>query len=302
MALGNPVFDIIETPFIRTNGRVLSGCSVNAALTVGKLGGSAIVVGSVGCDYREYMLKKLGQYGVNAYVLPSEESGGFHLRYIDETMNDRTLRLLGRANKIDLENLPSDIIDNVDSILFGPILDELDIDSVIKLSRERGDKLLVVDPQGFIRKCRGEDIIRVNNPRIREIIKVTHIFKPNEHEAEVIFGKADPVRIAKRILRYGAKVGIVTLAERGSVIAFDRGVYSIPAYKTTARDPTGCGDVYAGGLIYYHNKYGDMLEASAFASAVASFMVETTGPDFEINRKELDRRFEWILENIKRVD
>ncbi len=302
MALGNPVFDIIETPYVKTDGRVLSGCSVNAALAVGKLGGNAIIVGCVGEDFREYMLQKLREYGVNAYVFPSYESGGFHLRYIDATMNDRTLRIIGRAGRIKLEAIPSDLLGESESILFGPILDELDIDSVVKLARDAKDKFLVVDPQGFIRECRGDDIVRVNNPRIREIIEVTDVFKPNEHEAEVIFGDMNPIKIAKRILKYGASVGIVTLAERGSIVAFDDKVYRILAYRTSARDPTGCGDVYAGALMYYYVRHGNILEAAAFASAAASFMVESTGPDFMINKKELDKRFEWILERVERVE
>ncbi|MEX0569362.1 MAG: ribokinase, partial [Candidatus Njordarchaeota archaeon] len=68
-ALGNPVFDIIETPYIRTNGRVLSGCSVNAALTIGKLGGKSIVIGTVGADYHEEMINKLKQYNVDSFTL-----------------------------------------------------------------------------------------------------------------------------------------------------------------------------------------------------------------------------------------
>ena len=302
VAFGNPVFDIIETPYIRTNGRVLSGCSINAALAVGKLGGKAIVIGSVGDDYRDKMLDKLGEYGVEAYVLPSRETGGFYLKYIDESMNDRTLRVIGHAEKIRIDGIPEEILDDSECILFGPILDELSVDMARGIANNSDDKLVIVDPQGFIRIREGDNIRRVYNPDIKKVIDVSDVFKPNEHEAEVIFGDMSPIKIAKKIVDYGAEIGIVTLAEKGSIIAFSGKVYKILAYKTIAKDPTGCGDVYAGGFVYKYLKSNDAVEAAAFASAVASFMVETTGPDFKIDRKELARRFEWIYERVERVE
>ena len=55
-ALGNPVFDYIETPYVKTDWRVPSGCSFNAALTIGKLGGKVSAVGRVGEDFLDKLL------------------------------------------------------------------------------------------------------------------------------------------------------------------------------------------------------------------------------------------------------
>ena len=301
VAIGNPVFDIIETPYIKTNGRVLSGCSVNAALAVGKLGENALVVGAIGDDFRSEAVSKLKEYGVDSFFIKSVETGGFYLRYLDETMNDRILRLIGHADRISLNEDLKEYVHNSDSILLGPILDEISIEMAVELSNAC-DCLTVVDPQGFIRIVDGGTVRRVNNPRIVEVIRAVDVFKPNEHEAEVIFGAKNPVWIAKKIVELGAGIGIVTLAERGSVIALEKGVYKIPAYRTVARDPTGCGDVYGGAFVYYYVKYGDPIEAAAFASAVASFMVETTGPDFNIDKTALNERFEVLIEGVVKVE
>ena len=301
IGLGNPVFDIIETPYVRTDGRVLSGCSVNAALTIGKLGGSAIVVGAVGVDYKSLFLSKLSEYGVDAYPLDSKETGGFYLKYLDERMDDRILRVIGHADRISVDDVPTRLLGNADSILVGPILDEIDTSLVRYLSRSFSG-ILVVDPQGFVRRRNGDIIERVANPQIREIISLSDVFKPNEHEAHVIFGSVDPVRVAYRITKLGAKIGIVTLAERGSVISFGGKTYRIPAYTTRMRDPTGCGDVYAGGFIYHYLKTEDPVESAAFASAVASFMVESVGPDFMLDGEAVMERFGWIMKRVRRVD
>ena len=38
VGIGNPVYDMIITPSVKTDGRVLSGCSTNACLAAKRLG------------------------------------------------------------------------------------------------------------------------------------------------------------------------------------------------------------------------------------------------------------------------
>lgn len=305
-AIGNPVFDIIETPFVRTNDRVLSGCSINAGLAIGKLGGKSIVIGRIGKDFRKRAEQKLSEYNVEFLFFDSRETGGFHLKYIDERMNDRILVLIGRADPIDIDDVPRSILLESESILLGPILDELSVNDSIRLVKELRsegyDGVTLVDPQGYIRVLEGKSVKRVNNPAVFDLIKVIDIFKPNEHEAETIFGTKDYAKIAKKMVELGAKIGIVTLAERGSIICFNNRVYKIPAYRTVERDPTGCGDVYGGSFLYYYLKHDDPLEAAVFASAAASFMVESVGPDFVLNSKDVFQRFEALIDKVERLE
>ncbi|MHA1616103.1 MAG: PfkB family carbohydrate kinase [Candidatus Njordarchaeales archaeon] len=299
-AIGNPVYDIIITPYIRTNGRVLSGCSTNSALAIGKLSGKASIVGRIGNDYLPDFTHVAARYNVKVYPIISEETGGFYLRYFDETMNDRELRILGIAGKIYFKDVPPEAL-NARAIILGPILKEIDLEFVKELTRET-DVPILVDPQGLIREIRENRIVRIANDDVYEIIKLTHITKPNEHEAEVLFPNMEPAKIAKKIYLLNKFAGIVTLAEKGSIIAFDKGVYHIPAYRTIERDPTGCGDVYAGAFMYYYLKNEDLLEAGVFASAAASFMVETTGPHFRLELGEVIKRFEVLIEKVRRIE
>ncbi|MHC1628015.1 MAG: ribokinase, partial [Candidatus Nezhaarchaeales archaeon] len=60
IAVGNPVYDVVKTPFVESLGRVLSGCSVNAALTAKKLGMKKVaVVGCIGGDYKKHFINEL---------------------------------------------------------------------------------------------------------------------------------------------------------------------------------------------------------------------------------------------------
>jgi len=301
VAIGNPVFDIIETPFIKTNGRVLSGCSTNAALTYAKLGGKAILIGKVGDDFKLKLIETTKKYGVEVIALKSRNSGGFYLKYLDEKMEDRELYVLGVADPINFNELPSFAFES-QGIIIGPILNEISHEFMVNLANNHNDGLILVDPQGFLRKLNGEKVVHFRPDYITDIIRLSHVFKPNEKEAKIIFPSLSPEKIALKISNINNAVGIVTLAHKGSVVAFMNKVYHIPAFRTVERDPTGCGDVYAGAFMYYYLRTDNPIEAAAFASAAASFMVETTGPDFKLPFRELEHRFEKILNDIKRLD
>ncbi|NMC44140.1 MAG: ribokinase, partial [candidate division Zixibacteria bacterium] len=147
VALGNPVYDYIETKRIKTDGRVLSGCSTNAALALAKLGKKVTLVGSVGPDYRDAFAADLGRYGITARPLPSAETGGFSLIYYDDFGN-RHLDLLGRADPITA--VPDDLLASAEAVLIGPILKEVSFD-LIRDIRRRFDGLFFCDPQGLLR-------------------------------------------------------------------------------------------------------------------------------------------------------
>lgn len=300
VAIGNPVFDIIETPYISTKGRVLSGCSTNAALAVGKIGGKAHLIGKIGADYKQEMEKVASKYGVSTYFLESKETGGFHLIYKGREMRDRDLYILGIADPIKFEELPKNLLSR-EGYLLGPILQEIDEEFIKKLRESIGESTILLDPQGVIREINNGQVKRVRKDWVLEIIKIIDIVKPNEHEAEVLYPDTPLQEVAKKISNKNRKVGVVTLADRGSYVAFNGKVYHIPAYRTVERDPTGCGDVYGGTFLYRYLKENDPIEAGIFASAAASFMVESTGPDFPLPKDKLEERYEVLKENVKRV-
>ena len=95
-AVGNPVFDDIRTPWVKTDGRVLSGCSTNAALAYAKLGGKTAMVGNVGDDRREELVANLKACDIEFHLGGSRESGGFKLDYDDRGNRERPRARPGR--------------------------------------------------------------------------------------------------------------------------------------------------------------------------------------------------------------
>jgi len=140
------------------------------------------------------------------------------------------------------------------------------------------------------------------NPKIDEGILLCDIVKANEHEARIITGidpyesEDAPERAVKRLFEMGCKIAIVTLAADGSIIYDGSDLIRVPAFATNAVDPTGAGDTYAGGFMARYSEHNCSLrEVGYFASCVASVMVENTGPDFPLTRKEAERRTKALL-------
>lgn len=294
LAYGNPVFDIILTPDIVREDRVLSGCSTNACLAARKLGEEATLIGTVGPDFNDRLASDLERWDIQAKLFPSKESGGFRLVY--DHKGDRTLSVLGVADPIPAE---ADGFAGADFILLGPILGEIPVELVRQL-RSYTSTPMILDPQGLLRVRRpGEGIVHERTEAFEQIAPFCTVIKANELETRVITGlepRRDPEMAVRGLHEWGAEISIVTLAEAGSIIYDGEKVYPIPPYRTHAIDPTGAGDTYAAGfMVRYLERPDDLTQVGCFASAVASVMVENSGPQFPLTRAEADRRAEALL-------
>lgn len=291
--IGNPVFDSIETLRTKSNGRVLSGCSTNACLALAKLGIKTTLVGRVGPDFISSFQSQMDAYNIPYLIEKSEQSGGFQLIYHDERGN-RTLKLLGEAGKI---SITPGALSDTDWILFGPILQEIDLGYIRKI-KDRSKAKIFIDPQGLLRFQSGGEILHKKTEDIEEIASFSDVFKPNELECKVLTGidpREDYETPARMIKSWGPEIVIITLAELGSVIFDGVKFYEIPPYETDVLDSTGAGDTYAAGILYSMIKGYDLFEAGCFASCVSSIMIENCGPDFPLNPDEAEKRKVQLL-------
>lgn len=294
VAFGNPVYDEIVTPAIRTEGRVLSGCSTNACLALARLGWATALVGRVGDSYYERFTSDLCRYGVAGYAERGGQTGGFRLVY--DQRGDRTLDILGVAPVID--HVPT-VCAEARAIIVGPILQETPL-ALIERIRAQSRAPIFLDPQGLLRRL--QDDGRVEHyapPEFRQVARHCELIKANEVEAYVLTGIAprqEPAACARALREYGCRIAVVTLAEAGSYIDSGEQQWRIPAYATEARDPTGAGDTYMAGFLHaYLDDPTDLYRAGCVGSATASIWIEHTGPDTPITQAEMLRRAETLL-------
>ena len=295
-AIGNPVYDYIKTQKVQPAGRVLSGCSTNAALALARMGAPVRLVGSIGEDFREDFTSQLQALGIEYRIISSAQSGGFSLIYYDDFGN-RTLDLIGRAAPIGRPD-PSWYRD-AEAVLIAPILGEVTLDDIRTLRADFGG-LLFCDPQGLLRGAdRDNRIYHEKVAGIEAVLGLFDIVKPNELEARVLTGidcRQDPYRAARLIKSWGPRIVIVTLAELGSVVFDGTTMIDIPAYPVNLLDSTGAGDTYMAGFTFeFLRTGGDLRLAGCFASCTSSIMIEHTGPDFVMTEELIRQRHGRLL-------
>lgn len=298
LALGNPVYDYIETKKIKTDGRVLSGCSTNAALALAKLGRDVTLRGAVGDDFARGFEADLARYGIRSSIAPSKETGGFSLIYYDDYGN-RHLDLLGRADNIEI--VDDALLDTAEVVLVGPILKEISFD-LIRSIRNRFTGLFFCDPQGLLRGAGENGRIYHEKPDgIEDILGLFDIVKPNELEGKVLSGvdcRRDPFEAARIIKSWGPKIVIVTLAELGSIIYDGNEFIQIPPSPVDLVDSTGAGDTYMAGFVYAYLAGESLRSCGTFASCVSSIMIEQVGPHFALDEKAVRERQIPLLDKI----
>jgi len=290
-AIGNPVYDIIKTPYLDTGGRVLSGCSTNACIIDSMLGLDCALSGCVGNDFKDKFVADLESFGIRHVIQDSAETGGFHLVY--DPSGDRKLNLLGIADNI--REFPESFVDS-EVVIIGPILGEVSLELLRKIRADTKAKLFL-DPQGFVRQVDNGRAVRVNNPDIKEIVSLVDIVKPNEHEAKIMTGLdayENTKEICETLYSWGAEIAIVTLGEHGSMLYDGSEHIRLPAYETFAKDPTGAGDTFMGGFIFEYLNSKDLLDVGLFATCTSSIVVENIGPRFPVNEKEVRSRVETL--------
>lgn len=296
VCIGNPVYDLISTPSVKPSDRVLSGCSTNACLAFSKLGLEGFLVGNVGDDFSARLKDDLTKRGVEFKLYRSAQTGGFQLEYYDDQGN-RHLSILGAAGDINFEFIPE--MKDASLIMLGPILGEVSGDFGRQL-RENSPAPLFLDPQGTLRKSQDGKIIHEITDDFKELAHLSKVVKANELETETVTGvapRSNPRKAVEALHKYGAEISILTLAEAGSIIFDGKNFFEIPPYTTNAIDPTGAGDTYAAGFCYqFLRDSSDLQRAGCFGSAVASVMVENTGPDFPLTLEEAERRAKILLE------
>jgi ribokinase len=104
------------------------------------------------------------------------------------------------------------------------------------------------------------------------------ILTPNEHEAALLTGLAEPEAAAQALLQRGVGTVIITLGEAGVLTAQPgQPARRWPAFQVEAVDTTAAGDAFNGGLAAALARGQDLDAAVRFAQAVAALSVTRLG-------------------------
>ncbi len=93
---------------------------------------------------------------------------------------------------------------------------------------------------------------------------------------------------AKQLLKFGPKIIVVTLAEKGCYVATNVKAFLMPARKVRVVDTTGAGDAFVAGFLYGMLNNIELERCAQIGNTLASFSVQKIGARAGLpNRKEL---------------
>jgi len=121
---------------------------------------------------------------------------------------------------------------------------------------------------------------------------------PNESEASTIAGMPvqsidDAKKCAEVLLRQGIRRVVITLGERGSLVAGPDGMELIPAFEVQAVDTTGAGDAFIGSFAVFLGEGLPEKEALTRANLYAALSTTKVGTQKSFcNRAEFEKQWQ----------
>jgi len=288
LIVGSLAYDDIQTPAVEKKG-LLGGSAVYSSLTASFFS-SVSIVGVVGGDFKEKDIQLLRSKKINLSGLEIVDKGKT-FRWggaYAQDMNERKT-LFTHLNV--LENFSPKIpphLKNSKYIFLGNNNPELQLDVIYQVNKPR---IVVFDTMNLW--------INTSLKNLLKVLKLADVVLINNEEAWMLSGgEKNLLKAGEILLRKGAKRLIIKKGEHGCIMMNKNSIFMLPAYPVKEiKDPTGAGDVFAGGFIGYLASANKLTEANfkkavVYGTIMASFNVE----DFSINRlksltrKEIDDR------------
>ena len=103
----------------------------------------------------------------------------------------------------------------------------------------------------------------------------------NEEELQ-IFTETDSVEAGLEAIKPWAKEVVVTLGEKGALVASHEGVFTVDGSEAHAVDTNGAGDAFAGAFVHGVLSGWNYAQSAQFGCIVAARVVETFGPRLQL--------------------
>ena len=263
-----------ETVTGRSFHHVPGGKGANQALAAARAGGAVTFLGAVGDDeHGRAITRLLRQAGVDVSGLATVEQPTGTAHIVVDAHGDNAIVVVPGANgTVSLTDDHRARIDAADLLLLQLELPMTVVGEAAAYARERGVRV-VLTPAPAV-------------PMPDALLAATDVLVPNEHEAALLTGAADPGTAARRLAAGGRDV-VITLGRSGALhvsAADETTVSQVPPYSVDAVDTTAAGDTVAGvlavGLAEGLDWRGSLRRASAAAAlSVQQFGASSSMPD-----------------------
>lgn len=254
----------------------IGGCAANVAVDLVKMGVRARVVGRVGDDvFGRAVGEMLREQGVDAAGLMTSAGVDTSQTLIVNVAGQdrRFIHTFGANALFSPGDIPLEVATHCKVLYLGGylLMPEVKAETLAPLfavARQAGAKTVL-------------DVVTPGKadylPWLERLLPEVDVFLPNNHEAELITGKADPVAQAETFHRMGAATSIITLGGEGAVVVGKGLRVKVEAFSVPFVDGSGGGDAFAAGYIVGLLEGLDPMGCLETASALGASCVQAIG-------------------------
>lgn len=244
--------------------REWGGCAGNIAYNLQGIGGSPVVMGTLGHDgsaYRDRFASLSIAIDGLAVIDEAYTAQAFIITDLDD--NQITAFHPGAMNSSHV-NRVGDVLD----VGLGIVAPDGKEGMLSHAAQFAAAKIpFLFDP--------GQGLPLFSGPELAGLIELATYLAVNDYEAKLLSERTG-WSIAEIAERVGAL--IITMGGEGSVIHADGATYAIPAVRPAAIvDPTGCGDAYRAGLLYGIARGWDWQATGNLASVMGALKIASRG-------------------------
>ncbi len=273
--VGSVALDSVRTPFGQVKD-ALGGAATYSSYAASFFSKPGIV-GVVGSDFPKEHIEILQKRGIDTSGV-NVNSKGRTFRwegYYEYDMNEAKTVSTELGVFADFSpQLPKSYL-NADYVFLANIDPDLQLNVLQQIKKP---KLVLLDTMNYW----------INNKKqqLMAAISRSDIILLNDSEARQLFETPNLLKAAKAALNLGPKQVIIKKGEHGALLFSNEKHFSAPGYPLeNIRDPTGCGDSFAGALIGYlagkkSVEEKDIRKGIIYGSVIASFNAE----DFSLDR------------------
>jgi len=279
-----------ETIFGKKFDLGFGGKGANQAVAARRCGASVGMVAKVGSDlFGPATVKNFESLGIDASHVRIAEgiSTGVAPIFVDPSGQNRILVIKGANETLSPEDVEAaaPLLRQADTILLQFEIPLATVYHTIHFAKSNGIRC-ILNPAPAL-------------PLDFKEVATADYFVPNESEAEAITAIPvhtidDAKKCADYLLARGLARVVITLGERGSLLATPAGLELIPAFKVDPIDSTGAGDAFIGSFAVFQAEGLTDKEALTRASLYAALSTTRVGTQKSFpRREEFDK--EWQL-------
>ena len=250
------------------------GSASNTIHGISHLGTPAGFIGKVGKDEKgKLFYNDMQNSGIKPLLIDSNSMTGFATAFVSNDGERTFATFLGAAAELTPDDITPTLFDGYDIFhIEGYLVQNHDlITKAIRLAKEKNLKVSL-DLASY-------NVVEANLDFLQNLVKKqVDIVFANEEEAKAFTGQ-EPEQALKTIAAM-CDIAVVKIGAKGSLIQQNNNQYCMNPYKSSLRDTTGAGDIYASGFLHGLAKNYSLETCGKLGSFLSSNIISVIGPKF----------------------